>query len=275
MPPEATAKSIPDITGLCSEPAASISAPERWQEESRSGRNDSASGMDMVKRKPKKTDRARAKSKAKPKAKAKGKAGQTLGNKGHETRLRLMAAARRLINKSSPLNLTAAAIAKEAGTAGATFYVYFDDVEDILWALCDSIAQDTTNLFADDSILRVDERLEQDALAFVKAYADIWTRHGPLLLYRNLESDRGNPRFYALMLRISLPILRGLTDRIVAKSTPEKPITRGEANAEAVVLYAAMDRIAAALHQYPRDSLMPDVLLRAQARVLVRMLRRS
>lgn len=215
-----------------------------------------------------------AKKKTTKSRKAKTKSGQLLGNKGAETRARLMAAARRLINKHSPLSLTAAAIAKEAGVAGATFYVYFKDVEDILWALCDSIAQDTTNLFADDSILRVDERLEQDALAFVKAYADIWTRHGPLLLYRNLESDRGNPRFYALMLRIALPILRGLTDRIVAQSTPEKPITRGEANAEAVVLYAGMDRIAAALHQYPRDSLMPEVLLKAEARILTRMLRR-
>lgn len=251
--------------GLCSDQAASISASEkRWL----CRRSSSTSGTGMTRKKSKTIAKTKI-------AKAKGKAGQTLGNKGTETRLRLMEAARRLISKSSPLNLTAAAIAKEAGTAGATFYVYFDDVEDILWALCESIAQDTTNLFADDSILRVDERLEQDALAFVKSYARIWTRHGPLLLYRNLESDRGNPRFYALMLRISLPILKGLTDRIVAASTPEKPITRGEANAEAVVLYAAMDRIAAALHQYPRDSLMPDVLLRAQARVLTRMLRRS
>jgi AcrR family transcriptional regulator len=252
-----------DPAGLCSAPAASISdALSRAQNHTDSRRRPSKSGTGMAKKKT-----------SKP-TKAKKKDGQALGNKGNETRLRLMAAARRLMNKGSPLSLTAAAIAKEAGTAGATFYVYFDDVEDILFAMCDAIAQDTTSLFADDSILRVDERLEQDALAFVKAYVDIWTRHGPLLLYRNLESDRGNPRFYSLLLRISLPILKGLTDRIVEQSTPEKPITRGEANAEAVVLYAAMDRIAAALHQYPRDSLMPDVLLRAQARVLTRMLRR-
>jgi len=206
--------------------------------------------------------------------KKQSKARQPLGNKGTETRLRLMAAAWRLINKRSPLSVTAAAIAKEAGTAGATFYVYFNDVEDILWAACNSVAQDITDLFADDSILRDDARLEKDALAFVKAYAEIWTRHGPLLLYRNLESDRGNTRFNQLVLRIAMPILKAFTDRIVATSTANKPITRGEATAEAVVIYAAMDRIAAALHQYPRDSLMPDVLLRAEARVLMRMLRR-
>jgi hypothetical protein len=41
-----------------------------------------------------------------------------------------------------------------------------------------------------------------------------------------------------------------------------------------VVFISAIDRIAAALHTWPQDSLMPDVLLRAEARVLVRMLRR-
>ena len=201
------------------------------------------------------------------------KNGQPLGNKGMETRLGLMAAARRLMERMSPLNITAAAISKEAGTAAATFYVYFDDVEDILWAMCDQIAQDTTDLFADDRVLRETGRLEEDALAFVKAYSEIWSRHGPLLLYRNLESDRGNIRFNQLVTRIALPILRALTDRIVATCPPDKPMTRSEANAEAVVIVAALDRIAAALHLYPEDSLTPDVLQRAEARVLARLLR--
>lgn len=203
--------------------------------------------------------------------KAKGKL--PLGNKGMETRRSLMAATRRLLDRESPLGITAAAISKEAGTAPATFYVYFDNVEDVLWALCDSISQDTSELFPRHDTLRNPERLDEDALAFIKGYSEIWGRHGPLLLFRNLEADRGNKRFNQLVLRIALPILQGITDRIVEASTPERPITRSEANAEAVVLIAAMDRIAAAIHLYPEDSLMPDVLQRAQARVLARMLR--
>ena len=201
------------------------------------------------------------------------KNGQPLGNKGMETRLGLMAAAGRLMERRSPLSITAAAVSKEAGTAAATFYVYFDDVEDILWAMCDEIAQDTTDLFADDTLLRDERHLERDALAFVKAYSEIWSRHGPLLLYRNLESDRGNVRFNQLVTRIALPVLRALTDRIVAACPPDQPMTRSEANAEAVVVVAALDRIAAALHMYPEDSLTPEVLQRAEARVLTRLLR--
>lgn len=197
-----------------------------------------------------------------------------LGNKGKETRQLLMATARRLLNRLSPLSLSAAAISKEAGTSPATFYVYFENVEDILWALCDEISEDVSHLFDDDRVLRVDERLEEDALAFVRGYCDIWASHGPLLLFRNMEADRGNKRFNQLVLRIGMPILEGLTDRIVENAPAGAPISRSDANAEAVVLVAAIDRIAAALHLWPEDSLMPDVLLRAEARVLTRMLRR-
>lgn len=198
-----------------------------------------------------------------------------LGRKGKETRRALMEATNRLLAASSPMSLSALAISAEAKTSPATFYVYFDNVEDVLWTLCEAISEEASSLFPGEDFLRVDDRLEEDALAFVRGYAQIWAQHGPLLLYRNMEADRGNKRFNQLFLRISLPILEALTDRIVELAPASDPISRSDANAEAVVFFAAIDRVAAALHLYPEDSLMPDVLLRAQARVLVRMLRRE
>lgn len=198
---------------------------------------------------------------------------KSLGRKGKDTRRSLMAATRKLLDMVSPITISAALISKEAGTSPATFYVYFDNVEDVLWALCDAITDDTSDLFADYDFLRTPDRLEEDALTFVRGFSNIWARHGPLLLYRNMESDRGNTRFNQLVLRIALPILEGLIDRIIEASPV--PISRSDANAEAVVLVSAIDRIAAALHLWPDDSLMPDVLLRAEARVLTRMLQRG
>lgn len=202
------------------------------------------------------------------------KKAMALGNKGNKTRSLLMATARRMLDENSPLSLSAAAISKEAGTSPPTFYVYFENIEDILWALCEEISQDVSHLFDDDSFLRVDERLDEDALDFVRGYCAIWAEHGPLLLYRNMEADRGNKRFNQLVLRIALPILEGITNRIVEAAPASAPVSRADANAEAVVLVSAIDRIAAALHLWPEDSLMPDVLLCAEARVLTRMLRR-
>lgn len=197
-----------------------------------------------------------------------------LGRKGKETRRALMEATNRLLAVSSPMSLSALAISAEAKTSPATFYVYFDNVEEVLWTICEAISEEASTLFPSDDFLRVDSRLEEEALAFVRGYAEIWAQHGPLLLYRNMEADRGNKRFNQLFLRISLPILEALTDRIVELAPAADPISRSDANAEAVVFFAAIDRVAAALHLYPDDSLMPEVLLQAQARVLVRMLRR-
>lgn len=203
-----------------------------------------------------------------------GKKAPPYGRKGKETRRLLMDATRKLLAVSSPLSISAVAISREAQTSPATFYVYFNDVEDILWALCELVTEDTSNLFVGHDFLRNPGSLEDDALAFVRGYSDIWAQHGPLLLYRNMEADRGNRRFNQLVLRVGLPILEGLTDRIVEAASADQPISRRDANAEAVVFIAAIDRLAAALHTWPEDSLMPDLLLRAEARVLVRMLRR-
>jgi AcrR family transcriptional regulator len=210
----------------------------------------------------------------KPVASKPGKKAFSYGRKGKETRRLLMDATRKLLAVSSPLSISAVAISRDANTSPATFYVYFNDVEDILWALCDTVTEETSHLFAGHDYLRDQTRLQEDALSFVRGYCDIWSDHGPLLLYRNMEADRGNRRFNQLVLRVALPILEGLTDRIVEAAATDQPISRRDANAEAVVFISAIDRIAAALHTWPQDSLMPDVLLRAEARVLVRMLRR-
>ena len=58
--------------------------------------------------------------------------GPTLGREGRQTRQKLMGAARKLLDVYSPVDLTAVSIAKEAGTSSASFYMYFEDVRDIL-----------------------------------------------------------------------------------------------------------------------------------------------
>ena len=70
------------------------------------------------------------------------KDGTALGRKGAETRARLLAATRTLLETVSPFNLTVAAIAKAARTAPATLYVYFNDVQDVFYALSVEACQD-------------------------------------------------------------------------------------------------------------------------------------
>ncbi|BFM08229.1 TetR/AcrR family transcriptional regulator [Halioxenophilus aromaticivorans] len=174
------------------------------------------------------------------------KHGQSLGRKGLETRQRLMNAALQLLKTSSPVELTAVAIAKKAKSSSATFYLYFADVKGILLALNQAAE-------ADMSVVHdiLDEPWEPNTLDLdhaervVKAFVSVWDKHREVLRYRNLEADRGDPAFEAIRLRTSIRIVNRFADHIFAAFPKRSKLTRTDATAEASVLVAAMERLAA------------------------------
>lgn len=171
--------------------------------------------------------------------------GQQLGRKGLQTKQKLMAAALELLNAYSPVDLTAVAIAKEAGTSSASFYMYFVDVSDILYALAEQAGLAMSPL---NEIVKKPwdkERLRENATLLVETFNVIWNKHRVVLRFRNLEADRGDPRFESLRLNTYVPFIDLLARQIIA-CTPEncaKP-SLGQAFSLASVLHAAMERLA-------------------------------
>lgn len=198
------------------------------------------------------------------------KIGTELGRKGIETRTRLLAATKVLLQDMSPFHLTAAAIAKAAKTAPTTLYLYFSDVQDILYAL----AVETRDAFSQlaeefEGRFLVLDALEQDAFEFITTFNAIYTEHRHVLQYRSLEADRGNQRFLDIQMTNAVPLVELLARAI----KHAKPGTRGRAAfADAVVLYCAIERLASLRHQFPPDRPGPssDELDRAQARIIAR-----
>ena len=193
-----------------------------------------------------------------------------LGRKGRETRARLLGATRALLETTSPLHLTAAAIAKEAGIAPATLYVYFADVQDVLYALAletheafARLAESHAEWFTDSS------RFESDAKALIAAYNEVYSAHACVLQYRSLEADRGNARFVELQMTNAVPVIE-LLARAIRRNRSD--LSKAEAFADAVVLQCAMERLASVGLQFPRDRPGPssDELDRAQARIIAR-----
>lgn len=192
----------------------------------------------------------------------------SLGRKGVETRARLLNATRELLQTTSPFHLTVSAIAKAAATSPATLYVYFNDVEDVLYALCvdaseafDRFESERPEWFTDAG------QLTQDCTQLVEAYNRIWEVNRHVLHYRNLEADRGNVRFWKLQLASAQPIL----DRLISAIKQSKPQLNDEqARADAIVLYCAMERLAGVRHWVPEGRTGPPVeeLDRAQVRIL-------
>ena len=172
--------------------------------------------------------------------------GQQLGARGLRTRTKLLAAAEKLLQSASPMDLNAASIAREAATSAATFYVYFDDVREVLFDLGKAAAPALAELFPSTDSLLDASRLDADIVTFVSAVNAAWDRHAAILLYRNLEADRGDDDFHALRYASARPILArlGQSMRLLGGARSEEAIA-----AEAVVLLAAVERIAATTHE--------------------------
>jgi len=199
------------------------------------------------------------------------KIGQRLGPSGRRTRDRFLDASRTLLASTSPIDLTASAISKQAGSSPATFYVYFDDIRDLLLALSETASATADALFPQADALFVDERLAQDIATMIGAVNAAWDRNAPILLYRNLEADRGDARFDELRTRQATPMLDRIAAAITMRRDPgfAAPI----ATAEAGVLVAAIERIAVRMHWRSAEGPRPKDLADALARLVAKGIR--
>lgn len=202
------------------------------------------------------------------------KHGQSLGRKGHETRQRLMNAALKLLKVSSPVELTAVSIAKKAKSSSATFYLYFSDVRGILLALNEAAEADMVEVHEvldepwDPNMLELEH-----ADRVVRAFVSVWDKHREILRYRNLEADRGDLEFESIRLRTSVRMVSRFADHIYAAHPRESGFTRNDAMAEASVLVAAMERLAATDLESVNRGVGANAMWAGVTRIIARTLR--
>jgi AcrR family transcriptional regulator len=201
------------------------------------------------------------------------KQGQTLGRKGLETRQRLMFSTRRLLFTHPLPDITAVAIAKAANTSSASFYMYFDDVQDVLYALSLEAGEEMTEVA---NLLEQPwdyEHSEEAALRIIESLNQVWSRHREVLRYRNLEADRGDPRFEELRMNTYIPFIERFAKLILAVNPAMGGRKKGDAYAEATVLHAAMERLAALDPVVMERGLGAKRVNAAIARIIVQTLR--
>ncbi len=208
-------------------------------------------------------------------APAAARQGQLLGHKGSGTRHRLMEAARQFLRNESPVRLNAAAITKMVNTSPGTFYHYFTDVNDLVYALCLQVTGDIEDVLEVITAWRHDQNTAANAAKFVQTYRAYWDRHRDILSIRNMEADRGEARFLKMRLEGSLPLINGLASVL---SIAHGEFTAQEARARAAVIFAAVDRLAGTSELYAvrrNTSNAPftsDVLREAQISILTELM---
>jgi len=169
--------------------------------------------------------------------------GQKMGRKGRETRKKIMNVALRMLENSSYKDLTVTEVAYEADVSSSTFYVYFEDIEDVLYTCILDAALDfgaIVDLLNEDWDVN---NVERKVAEFVEAYNKMWERHRIELRIRNIEANQGNLRFMNLVMETTADIQVALA-RKVSQVSPRIRNPQGVAT----VIFAAMDIIAAS-HQ--------------------------
>jgi AcrR family transcriptional regulator len=172
--------------------------------------------------------------------------GQVLGPKGRVTRGRLMESGRQLLDVFSPADLTAVAVAKAAGVTIGAYYLYFDDVSDLLFELsCLAAAElsEVHRVLAEHWL--ADGGPGVNAGRFVQAFLEVWNANRPVLLYLGLEADRGHDRFAELRMTAIRPIVAALGARIHQFGMGDTR-SQGDARAEAMLLVTAATGFASA-----------------------------
>jgi len=171
------------------------------------------------------------------------KSGQSLGRKGRRTRANILAGAGQLLRESPGAPPTVAAIAKQADISAPTFYLYFEDVGEVLLAMLDELQDESDAVLA----LMTEPWPEADAypraLRFVRAYFDFWIRHVPLLRVRNMLSDQGDPRFRTSRRQGAEPYFRAMAEKFF-EARPQDDGDEIEGRGVAAVVMTALERLA-------------------------------
>src|ERR1700739_4095238 len=112
------------------------------------------------------------------------KLGQQIFVRGEATRSRLVHVIQEMLTERSPFEITVSAIARRAGVSPATFYVYFTDVKDALFHLCETIQEPLRGIVVTVDKPWPEEERAQHVETFVRTYHDVWEANRTLITVR-------------------------------------------------------------------------------------------
>jgi AcrR family transcriptional regulator len=189
-----------------------------------------------------------------------------MGAKGLRTRRLLIDATVELLAEMSLRDVRVAHIAKAAKTSPATFYVYFDTVQDAVLAAIAEIDQSPPELLALLQTPWSKAEARDRARRFVRLYIDYWQEHRTVFRVRNLASEEGDERFRRLREEAIRPLLGAIANRIDSRvrRNPDVP-----AYAQAGILAAMLERLSAIYHGYIGSELVTSEQLIEAAALIV------
>jgi AcrR family transcriptional regulator len=196
--------------------------------------------------------------------------GRRLGRRAQLTRRRLLDATAELLATEGILDLTVVDIARRVGTSPATFYQYFQNVEEAVLALADEVGDQLHHLVRHLDDAWQGARGLDTARALVDDFLEYWDAHRAVLRTRNLAAQEGDPRFREVRNRALSTITDGLATKVTECQRAGKVAAEINPYAAASAMVAMMERMAAYhVDLEPRGISRPD-MVETVARIVYR-----
>jgi AcrR family transcriptional regulator len=171
--------------------------------------------------------------------------GRRLGRRAQATRRRLLDATGELLAVKGVLDLTVVEIARKVGTSPASFYQYFQNVEEAVLALSEEVGSELADLVG-----LVDQpwrgRPGFDACReLVRRFISYWDDNRAVLRIRDLAAQEGDERFREVRNQSLSLITDRLTEKIAEAQAGGRVAAEVTPYAAASAMVAMMGRMAA------------------------------
>lgn len=165
--------------------------------------------------------------------------GQRLGRKGRDTRDRILAVAKEIIEDSDEAHITISEVARRANLRMASLYVYFADLTELGLALLEPVMAEAEHSYLE--LLRTpwaDAELALRCKQFVQGFYGFWFRNSGVLHLRNTMADRKDARMIDHRINAARPVITLLIDQM--RHDPAE--RRSPVVGMATVLYMGFER---------------------------------
>ncbi|HMK63471.1 MAG TPA: TetR family transcriptional regulator [Acidimicrobiales bacterium] len=194
--------------------------------------------------------------------------GRVPGRRGQATRQRLLACTGDLLEETPWRSIKVIDIARRAGTSPATFYQYFENVEQAILVLAEELTEGAEGVGA---LLRGDWSQAagwRTAGAVVQGFMDYWETNRAVFRVVELATEEGDLRFHGLRVR-ALNALTETLAQVIADSAP-RPIPAGsDPMTVAATMISMLAHVAAHRYGYEFWGIRTGALVDSQARVLL------
>ncbi len=165
--------------------------------------------------------------------------GQRLGRKGRDTRDRIIAVAREIVDGDDDTLITLSEVARRAHLRMASLYVYFADLSELVQAMLEPVMAEAEASYLE--MLRSswpDGELKQHCASFVQGFYEFWQRNSSILHLRNTMADRKDSLMTNHRINAARPVIS-----LLVQQMGHDPDARGSsAIGMATVLYMGFER---------------------------------